>query len=57
VDVIRTQDVEQLASPGASPRVSIFLPTHRTGPETAQDPIRLRNLLSQADEDLRALGL
>lgn len=51
------EDVEQLASPGTGPRVSIFLPTHRMGPETAQDPIRLTNLLSQADEDLRALGL
>ena len=30
--------------------VSIYMPTHRSGPETQQDSIRLRNLLRQAEE-------
>jgi len=37
--------------------VSIFMPTHRVGPETQQDPIRLKNLLAQAEERLLAAGL
>jgi hypothetical protein len=34
--------------------VSIFLPTHRAGAQTQQDPIRLKNLLREAEEQLLA---
>lgn len=37
--------------------VSIFLPTHRAGPEQAQDPLRLKNLLAGATAELTSLGL
>ncbi len=37
--------------------VSIFLPTHRAGTQTQQDPIRLKNLLREAEERLLAKGL
>lgn len=37
--------------------VSIFMPTHRAGPETRQDPIRLKNLVTEAEEKLIAEGL
>lgn len=37
--------------------VSIYLPTHRGGPETQQDSIRLKNLLKQAEELLVQRGL
>jgi hypothetical protein len=37
--------------------VSIFLPTHRVGAQTQQDPIRLKNLLRQAQERLLTKGL
>ena len=36
--------------------VSIFLPTHRTFPEFKQDPIRLKDLVRQADSGLKDLG-
>lgn len=39
------------------PCVSIFLPTHRAGVETNQDPIRLKNLLRDAEEQLQQKGL
>ena len=39
------------------PRVSIFMPTHRMGAETRQDPIRFGNLLSRAADLLRERGL
>ena len=37
--------------------VSVFMPTHRRGRGTEQDPLRLKNLLAQADAELRASGL
>jgi len=37
--------------------VSLFMPTHRRGEETRQDPIRLRNLLRQAEEQLIDKGM
>src|SRR5690348_10522192 len=35
-----------------APAVSIFLPTHRAGQEIRQDPIRLKNLVRQAEQQL-----
>jgi hypothetical protein len=37
--------------------VSIFMPTHRTSPETKQDPIRFKNLLKEAEKRLITSGL
>ncbi len=37
--------------------VSIFLPTHRSGPETQQDPIRLKNILKRVEDRLAAEGM
>ncbi len=37
--------------------VSIFLPTHVRGRETRQDPIRLKNLTTQAHDNLMAAGI
>jgi hypothetical protein len=37
--------------------VSVYLPTHRTGRELRQDPIRLKNLLTQAEEQLASRGV
>ena len=37
--------------------VSIFMPMHRSGAETQQDPIRFKNLLREAEERLIARGL
>lgn len=37
--------------------VSLFMPTHRAGRETEQDPIRFKNLLREAEERLMDKGL
>jgi hypothetical protein len=55
--LIRRTDLERLALQGAGPSVSLFLPTHRTGPEVQQAPIRLKNLLQEATEALQADGV
>ena len=41
----------------AGPAVSLYMPTHRAGRETQQDPIRFRNLLTKAENKLASLGL
>jgi hypothetical protein len=37
--------------------VSLFMPTHQAGRETEQDPIRLKNLLREAEQRLQDKGL
>ena len=44
------QKLETLATEKGAPCVSISLNTHRTHPDNAQDRIRLKNLLHQAEE-------
>ena len=45
-------DLDELVAMDARPAVSIYLPTHIAGREIPQDPIRLKNLLSSAEERL-----
>jgi len=47
-------DLEELLAAEAQPAVSVYLPTHVAGREIRQDPIRLKNLLSSAAEELAA---
>jgi hypothetical protein len=42
-------EVKYLMENSVVPSVSIFLPTHRAGPEIEQAPIRLKNLLRSAE--------
>ncbi|MFF2847990.1 chemotaxis protein [Streptomyces sp. NPDC058001] len=44
----------RLRAPRPYPAVSLVMPTHRREPDNAQDPVRLRNLLAEAKERLRA---
>ena len=37
--------------------ISIFMPTHKTGEEIQQDPIRLKNLLRDVEKELSEMGL
>lgn len=47
------EELEDLVEYGGSrPCISIFLPTHRAGLDWKQDPIRLKNLLREAEEKL-----
>jgi hypothetical protein len=53
---LNRQQIQQLIEGPQGPAVSLYMPTHRTGRETRQDPIRLKNLLKQADSQLETLG-
>jgi hypothetical protein len=49
--------IKELAQQVDSPSISIFLPTHRTGQDTQQDPIRLKNLLRDAEQHFLNSGM
>jgi hypothetical protein len=57
MDLITTAELRNLLSGRPGWHVSMFMPTHRAGRETGQDPIRFKNLLRKAEEGLLAKGL
>jgi hypothetical protein len=50
-------ELDVLMTTREQPWVSIFMPAHRPGADGQQDPIRLKNLIRQAEERLVALDL
>lgn len=53
IDLLTRDVLRELAGDGGTPPcVSIFLPTHRAGPQTQQDLIRFRNLLAASERAL-----
>ena len=54
--MLSSSTIKRLADDGPGLRVSLYLPTHRAGSETAQDPIRLKNLLTRAAAELEEVG-
>ena len=50
-------DIKTLIEKHKGISASIFIPTHRTGVETRQNPIRLKNLLCEAEDYLIENGL
>ncbi len=55
--IFSIDELELLAANRSPNCVSILMPTHRMGTETKQDPIRFKNLLRQAEEQLIDRGL
>jgi len=53
---LSSDDLSGLVEGPQEMAVSIYMPTHRTG-DTEQDPIRLRNLLRDAESQLVACGI
>jgi hypothetical protein len=51
--MITRENILNLAEQEHNTCVSIYLPTHETGEEMQQDPIRLKNLLNEASERLK----
>jgi hypothetical protein len=54
--ILSQEEIKTVIAESQRPSVSIFLPTHRAGPEIQQGPIRLKNLLRQAETQLIAEG-
>lgn len=57
MDIFDRPDLESLLRTQAKPCVSIFLPTERAGREVQQNPIRLKNLIRDAEHRLQDLGV
>ena len=57
MEIINKAELEYLMNKNQQWCVSIYLPTHRTGVETQQDPIRLKNQLKEAEKLLSAQGV
>lgn len=56
IDIVTSEELQELATHDG-PCVSVFLPTARHGPDTLEGPVRLRNLLRQAEGDLDKSGV
>lgn len=54
--ILSQEEIKTVIAESQRPSVSIFLPTHRAGPDIQQDPIRLKNLLKDAEAQLIADG-
>jgi hypothetical protein len=57
VENLTLERLKGLAQSTQRPSLSIFLPTHRAGQQTEQDPIRFKNLLREAERRLLDRGM
>lgn len=57
MEVLTSQELRTMIQNAEGPCISIYMPTHRTGVETREDPTRLKDLMRQADERLADSGL
>ncbi|GIF00863.1 baeRF3 domain-containing protein [Paractinoplanes rishiriensis] len=57
MDLLSAQDLISLSEQRGGVRISVLLPTHRAGPQTDRNRIRLKNLLRRAERTLREDGM
>jgi len=57
MEIVTHAQLRRLVEAGTSPAVSIFMPTHRQGRDVRQDPVRLKNLLREAEDRIVAKGI
>lgn len=57
VETFTREAVSELAASASGLCISIFLPTHRSGSQTLQGAIHLKNMLREAEDELTHLGL
>lgn len=57
MNILTRDELKNLVEMRAEPCVSIYMPTEKVGQETRQNPIRLKNLLDQAEEQLKNSGM
>ncbi len=57
MSILSRNELNSLLQERADSCVSIYLPTHPAMPETQQDPIRFKNLLTEAENSLATAGL
>jgi hypothetical protein len=52
MEIVTYAGLRDLLEAGQGSHVTLFMPTHRQGRDTRQDPVRLKNLLRDAEERL-----
>ncbi len=57
MDTITLEELKTLLPRHSGWHVSLYMPTHKVGRETEQDPIRFKNLLQEAEKRLLAEGV
>jgi len=57
MNLFQRDELKTLIQKHEGPCVSIYMPAHRAFPDTKQDPIRLKNLIREAEERLKQGGL
>ncbi len=57
MNILNRHELEALAQASDGWCISMYLPTHRAGPEVQQNPIRLKNLVNKAETRLIDGGL
>lgn len=57
LDMLTIDDLKILIEKQIGLCISIYMPTHRAGAQTQQDPIRLKNLLGEAEKKLLSYKL
>jgi hypothetical protein len=57
LESLTLEQIKGLAQQTENPSISIFLPTHRAGQDTQQDPIRFKNLLRDAEKQFLDSGM
>ncbi len=57
IDVLTDDDLQVLLVERDRPCVSLYMPTERKGPETEQNPIRFKNLITDARQAITGYGV
>lgn len=57
MEIPTKQDLIDLMQEREGPHVSLYMPAHRLGAETRENPIRFKNLLTQAQQGLEDTGM
>jgi hypothetical protein len=57
MNILTRNNLNLLMAVHKGPCVSVFMPMHRSGPETQQDLIRFKNLIREAEERLITRGI
>ena len=55
--MVSEQKIHELINRSGKPLVTITMPTHKSGEESKQDPIRFKNLINEAAEKLEEKGM
>jgi hypothetical protein len=57
MNILSRTELGALFGKNVPPCVSVYMPTHKTGQQTRQNPIRLKNLLGKAEDLLTGNGM